>query len=141
MRARSATPQAGASPDESNRGVPATHTAWVLAQRSGQLLVVALALVAAFAIDWLLVPRSYPVAAAYGVSLILAALLMASPVIVAELGVLALALSITSNLLQAAPVGALVGNNAGLLAIGLMAVLLARQRKITRDRKRKCAVI
>src|SRR5207237_2973349 len=114
------------------------HTqAWVqqesmaLTERSRQLFVVGLALVAAFAIDWLLVPTSYPVAAAYGVSLILGAHLLASPVVVAALGVVALALSIASNLLQAAPIAAVAGNNAGLFAIGVLAVLLARQRKIT----------
>ena len=79
----------------------------------------------------MLVPTGYPVAAAYGVSLILGALLLASPVIVAAMGVVALALSIASNLLQAAPTAAIAGNNAGLLAIGVLAVLLARQRKIT----------
>jgi signal transduction histidine kinase len=94
------------------------------------LFLVALALVAAFAVDWLLVPTSYPVAAAYGVSLILAAHLLASPAVVAVLGVLALALSIASNVLQTAPIGALAGNTAGLLAIGVLAVLLTRQRKL-----------
>lgn len=131
MREGSATLMAGAPPEESIRAVPATRKPSVLVQRPLRLFVVALALAAAFAIDWLLVPTSYPVAAAYGVSLILAALLLASPVIVAELGVAALALSITSNLLQDAPVGALAGNNAGLLGIAVVAVLLARQRKIT----------
>jgi signal transduction histidine kinase len=153
MREGSATPLAGATPEESIRAAPATeghaHAAredalttstrtrrysrkvWLLAERSGPLLVVALALLAAFAIDWLLVPTSYPVAAAYGVSLILAAYLLASPAMVAALGGVALLLSMTSNLLQAAPTAALAGNNAGLLAIGVLAFLLARQRKIT----------
>jgi signal transduction histidine kinase len=142
----------GPTPEESFRAVPATeegvarddalisstHTrpnrraAWPrLVERSGRLLVVALALVAAFAVDWLLVPSSYPVAAAYGVSLILAAHLLASPAIVAALSAVALSLSTTSNLFQAAPTAALAGNNAGLLAIGVVAFLLARQRKIT----------
>jgi multisubunit Na+/H+ antiporter MnhE subunit len=92
MREGSATPQARATPEHSMRAVPATHKASVLAERWGHLFMVALALAAAFAIDWLVVPRSYPVSAAYGVSLILAALLLASPVIVAAVGVLALAL-------------------------------------------------
>jgi signal transduction histidine kinase len=151
MREGSATPLLGATPEESIRAVPATegHAAredalttstrtrgysrkvWLLAERSGPLLAVALALVAAFAIDWLLVPTSYPVAAAYGVSLILAAYLLASPAMVAALGGVALLLSVSSNLLQAAPTAALAGNNAGLLAIGVLAFLLARQRKIT----------
>src|SRR5207248_8559664 len=108
-----------------------SRKARLLAQRAGQLFLVALALVAAFAVDWLLVPTSYPVAAAYGVSLILAAHLLASPVAVAALGVVALALSVASNLLQAAPIAAIAGNNAGLLAIGVLAVLLAQQRRIT----------
>jgi signal transduction histidine kinase len=102
---------------------------WV--ERPRRLLVVALALVFAFAIDWLLVPSSYPVAAAYGVPLILAAYLLASPIIVAALGGVALSASIASNLLQTAPTAALAGNNAGLLAIGVLAFLLAHQRKIT----------
>ena len=131
MRERSATPQARATPEHSMRAVPATHKASVLAERWGHLFMVALALAAAFAIDWLVVPRSYPVSAAYGVSLILAALLLGSPVIVAAVGVLALALSISSNLLQATPVAAFAGNSAGLLAIAVVAVLLSRQRKIT----------
>jgi signal transduction histidine kinase len=151
MREGSATPLAGATPEESIRTLPTTEGSvaredalkastrtrgyssegWLLAERSGRLFVVALALVAAFAIDWLLVPTSYPVAAAYGVSLILAAYLLASPAMVAVLGGVAVLLSMTSNLLQAAPTGALAGNNAGLLAIGVLAFLLARQRKIT----------
>jgi signal transduction histidine kinase len=142
----------GPTPEESFRAEPATeegvarddaltsstHTRrysraeWPrLVGRSGGLLVVALALVSAFAMDWLLVPSSYPVAAAYGVSLILAAHLLASPAIVAALSAIALTLSITSNLFQAAPTAALAGNNAGLLAIGVVAFLLARQRKLT----------
>src|SRR5919205_2392422 len=55
-------------------------------RRQGRLLVVAMALLAAFAIDWLLVPTSYPVAAAYAVALILAAHLLTSPTAVAALG-------------------------------------------------------
>src|SRR5207253_151771 len=151
MREGSATPLARATPEESIRTLPTTEgrvareealttstrtraysgQVWLFAERSGRLFVVALALVAAFAIDWLLVPTSYPVAAAYGVSLILAAYLLASPAMVAALGGVALLLSMTSNLLQAAPTAALAGNNAGLLAIGALAFLLARQRKIT----------
>ena len=151
MREGSPTPLTGATPEEPIRAVPATEEgvgpedaltpstrmrdssrkAWLLADRSRQRFLVAVALVAAFAIDWLLVPTSYPVAAAYGVSLVLAAHLLAAPVTVAALGVVALALSITSNLLQAAPIAALAGNNAGLLVIGVLAVLLTRQRKIT----------
>ena len=151
MREGSATPLARATPEESIRTLPTTEgrvaredalttstrtraysgKVWLFAERSGRLFVVALALVAAFAIDWLLVPTSYPVAAAYGVSLILAAYLLASPAMVAALGGVALLLSMTSNLLQAAPTAALAGNNAGLLAIGALAFLLARQRKIT----------
>src|SRR5690242_8041541 len=126
MREPSSTPLAGATADESDR-----RKGRLLLRRTGQLFPVALALVAAFALDWLLVPTSYPVAAAYGVSLILAAHLLASPVAVAALGVVALALSIASNVLQAAPIAALAGNNAGLLAIGVLSVLLARQRRIT----------
>ena len=100
-------------------------------RRQGRLLVVAMALLAAFAIDWLLVPTTYPVAAAYGVALILAAHLLTSPAAVAALGAVALALSVASNLLQGAPTAALAGNNAGLLAIGVLAFLLVRQRKVT----------
>jgi signal transduction histidine kinase len=151
MREGSPTPLTVATPERPIRALPATEEGvgpedaltpstrtrdysrkvWLLADRSRQRFLVALALVAAFAVDWLLVPTSYPVAAAYGVSLILAAHLLASPVVVAALGVVALALSIASNLLQAAPIAAIAGNNAGLLAIGVLAVLLARQRKIT----------
>src|SRR5437870_10638082 len=114
MREGSATPLAGATSEESDRVVAATEEGgapedaptpflrtrddsrkvWLFADRSRQRFLVALALVAAFAIDWLLVPTSYPVAAAYGVSLILAAHLLASPVEVTALGALALALSI-----------------------------------------------
>src|SRR5439155_19586618 len=103
MREGSATPLAGATSEKSDRAVaateegvapeeaptPSTRTRGsskkvrLLAQRAGQLFLVALAHVAAFAVDWLLVPTSYPVAAAYGLSLILAAHLLASPVVVA----------------------------------------------------------
>jgi signal transduction histidine kinase len=149
MHEGSATPLPRGTPEQSNGAAPTTEghvarenalisstsgygrKAWRLAERSGRLFVVALALVAAFAIDWVLVPSSYPVAAAYGVSLILAAHLLASPVIVAAIGVAALALSSASNVLQAAPVAASGSNSAGLLAIAVLAVLLARQRKIT----------
>jgi signal transduction histidine kinase len=100
------------------------------AQRSARLLVVAAALLAALASDWFIVPISYPVAAAYGVPLILAAQLLASPITVAAVGGVALLLSITSNILQGAPVAALAANNTGLLAIALLAFLLSRQRKV-----------
>ncbi len=95
-----------------------------------RLFLVAAAIVAALAIDWFLVPTSYPVAAAYGVPLILAAQLLASPRTVAVVGGVALALSIGSNILQRAPVAALAANNTGLLAIALLAFLLTRQRKV-----------
>ena len=131
----SARPPAGATPEESVRAAHASERGATLAsarsgpgtsapawpgwaERSG-LLVVALALVSAFAIDWLLVPSSYPVAAAYGVPLILAAYLLASPLIVAALGGIALTASIASNVLQTAPTAALAGNNAGLLGIAV----------------------
>ena len=147
MREGSATPLAGATSEKSDRAVaateegvapeeaptPSTRTRGsskkvrLLAQRAGQLFLVALAHVAAFAVDWLLVPTSYPVAAAYGLSLILAAHLLASPVVVAALGVVALALSIASNLLQAAPIAAVAGNNAGLFAIGVPVIMTRLQ--------------
>ena len=100
---------------------------WI--QGTARPLVVAAALVAALASDWFLVPSGYPVAAAYGVPLILAAHLLASPTTVGAVGGVALALSIASNVLQGAPAAALAANSTGLLAIAVLAFLLARQRK------------
>src|SRR5689334_2400880 len=89
-----ATPE---QPDDALTPLTNTRGSSTWAERWRRWVLVALALLAAFGVDWLLVPSSYPVAAAYGVSLILAAHLLASPVTVAALGVVALALSITSN--------------------------------------------
>jgi hypothetical protein len=102
------------------------HRAW----RPERLFVIALSVVAAVAIDWLLAPNGYPVAAAYGISLLLAAQLLASPTAVAATGGIAFALSIASNMLQRAPLAALAADNAGLLAMSFLALLLARQTKV-----------
>jgi hypothetical protein len=66
------------------------------------VLLVGAALLAALAIDWLLATWSYPVAAAYGVSLLVAAHVL-SPLGVAVTTSLALVLSVMSNNLQGAP--------------------------------------
>src|SRR5579884_1746134 len=99
---------------------------WLLAR----LLAVAAALALAAAIDWLVAPIGYPVAAIYGAALLLAAHLLA-PAVVAVVAGLALLLSAGSNFLQHAPTGAAATSSAGLLAIGVLAVLLARQRQVT----------
>lgn len=99
-------------------------------------LTVGAALVAALAVDWLLAPASYPVAAAYGVALLLAARLLA-PRGVAMTAVAALVLSIASNAFQQAPTMAAVADNAGLLAIGLLAYLVARQRQLSEAARRR----
>ena len=96
--------------------------------RRGMLLVGA-ALLAALAVDWFLAPWSYPVAAAYGVSLLVAAHVL-SPRGVAVTMALALVLSVVSNNLQGAPAAAWLADNTGLVALGLLAVLLARQHEV-----------
>ena len=98
------------------------------------LLVVA-GLLAAVGIDWLFVPWSYPVAAAYGIALLLAAQFL-SPRAVMVTTCVALLLSVTSNNLQGAPVAAWLADNASLLLLGMLSWLLARQRKVARDARR-----
>jgi hypothetical protein len=93
-------------------------------------LLVLVTLLAALAVDWLLAPNSYPVAAAYGIALLVAAQLL-TPKSVALTTVGALGLSVGSNALQQAPGMAAASDNAGLLAIGILAFLLARQRQIS----------
>jgi signal transduction histidine kinase len=96
---------------------------------SGVLLVGA-ALLAALAVDWFLATRSYPVAAAYGVSLLLAAHYL-PPRAVVLTTCLALVLSVVSNNLQHAPAAAWLADNAGLVGLGALALLLAREREVT----------
>src|ERR1051326_8302776 len=98
------------------------------------LLVVA-GLLAAVGIDWLFVPWSYPVGAAYGIALLLAAQFL-SPRAVMVTTCVALLLSVTSNNLQGAPVAAWLADNASLLLLGMLSWLLARQRKVARDARR-----
>jgi signal transduction histidine kinase len=98
--------------------------------------LVAISLLGALAIDWLLAPTSYPVGAAYGIALLLAAQWL-SPKSVALVTACAVGLSVGSNVQQGAPTMAAAADNSGLLAIGVLAILLARQRQITeaaRDR-------
>src|SRR5919199_3848367 len=113
-------------PDLSERG-DHLQPGWPLV--SGVLLVGA-ALLAALAVDWLLATWSYPVAAAYGVALLVAAHVLSPRGVVATTG-LALVLSVVSNNLQGAPLAAWLADNTGLVGLGLLAVLLARQREIT----------
>jgi signal transduction histidine kinase len=94
------------------------------------LLLVGAALLAALAVDWFLAPRSYPVAAAYGVSLLVAAHFLSLRGVAVTAG-LALVLSVVSNNLQGAPAAAWLADNTGLVGLGLLAVLLARQREVT----------
>src|SRR5207244_9802301 len=100
-------------------------------RRIPAVLLVGEAMVLALAIDWLLVPRSYPVAAAYGVALLLAAHLLRPAAVVITM-CLALALSVASNLLQGAPSAAWLTDNTSLLLLGALAWLLARQREVAR---------
>ena len=93
-------------------------------------LLVLVTLLAALAVDWLLAPNSYPVAATYGIALLVAAQLL-TPKSVALTTAGAFGLSIGSNALQHAPGMAAASDNAGLLAIGILAFLLARQRQIS----------
>ena len=113
-------------PDLSERG-DHLQPGWPLV--SGVLLVGA-ALLAALAVDWLLATWSYPVAAAYGVALLVAAHVLSPRGVVATTG-LALVLSVVSNNLQGAPLAAWLADNTGLVGLGVLAVLLARQREVT----------
>ena len=100
-----------------------------------ELLIVA-SLFGALAVDWLLAPTSYPVAAAYGIALVLAAQLL-NPKSIIVLTACAVGLSVSSNVLQGAPTTAVVADNSALFAIGVLAYLLTRQRQISeaaRDR-------
>jgi signal transduction histidine kinase len=106
---------------------------------SGTLLVGA-ALLAALVVDWFLATRSYPVAAAYGVSLLIAAQSL-SPRAVAVTGCLALLLSVLSNNLQNAPTAAWLADNTGLIGLGVLAVLLARQREVTHSARQRSEAI
>jgi signal transduction histidine kinase len=122
---------------------PRHLAAWARAQvaalrgsRNARVSLVAASLLGALAIDWLLAPTSYPVGAAYGIALLLAAQLL-SPRSVALVTACAVGLSVASNVQQGAPTMAAAADNSGLLAIGVLAFLLARQRQITeaaRDR-------
>ena len=93
-------------------------------------MLVGAVLLAALAVDWLLATWSYPVAAAYGVALLVAAHVL-SPRGVAVTTGLALVISVVSNNLQGAPAAAWLADNTGLVALGVLAVLLARQREVT----------
>jgi signal transduction histidine kinase len=95
----------------------------------GAWVLVGSALLAALAVDWFLATRSYPVAAAYGVSLLIAAHFL-SPRAVLLATCLALVLSVLSNLLQNAPALAWLADNTGLVGLGVLALLLARQREV-----------
>ena len=87
-----------------------------------------MALAAAFGIDWLLAPNSYPVAAAYGVALLIAAQLL-SPrgVAVASGGAVILRAS-AATCYSKPPRWRPRRIMRALLAIGVLAFLLARQR-------------
>ena len=122
----------GAPAEGPNRGVVGSAAHDHLPNRapllSGMLLVGA-ALLAALVVDWFLATWSYPVAAAYGVSLLLAAHFF-PPRAVAATGGLALLLSVLSSTLQGAPAAAWVADNTGLVGLGVLAVLLAREREV-----------
>ena len=96
-----------------------------------RVLLVGAGLLVALAIDWLLVPWSYPVAAAYGVALLLAAHVL-PPRAVVVTTCLALGLSVASNNLQGAPLAAWLADNMSLVVLGVLAWLLARQREVAR---------
>jgi signal transduction histidine kinase len=109
-------------------------TVWRKVLPSGTLLVGA-ALLAALFVDWFLATPSYPVAAAYGVSLLIAAHLL-SPRAIALTTCVALMLSVVSNNLQNAPAAAWLADNTGLVALGVLALLLGRQRVATQAARR-----
>jgi signal transduction histidine kinase len=115
-----------ARPDLTERGDHFQHGR----PRVSGVLLVGAALVAALAVDWFLVTWSYPVAAAYGVSLLVAAHVL-SPRGVAVTTGLALVLSVVSNNLQGAPAAAWLADNTSLVGLGVLACLLARQREVT----------
>jgi signal transduction histidine kinase len=123
--ANSAVPDGHARLGGARMGEPLALLAHQASRRPA--LAVAVALAAALGIDWLLAPNSYPVAAAYGVALLIAAQLLSPRGVVVASGA-AVMLSLGSNVLQQAPMMAAAADNAGLLAIGVLAFLLARQR-------------
>jgi signal transduction histidine kinase len=98
--------------------------------------VVAVALVAAVAIDWLLLPSGYPVAVVYGIPLLLAAHRL-TPSASAVTSSVALVLNGAGSIVKAAPTSASVAESGGLLAMGVLAVLLARQRHTTEGARRR----
>ena len=104
-----------------------------------RLVLVGAALVAALALDWFVVPWSYPVAAAYGVSLLLAARVL-PPRAVVVTTFIALVMSAGSNNLQGAPAAAWVADDTGLVLIGLLAWLLARERETARRARQSSEV-
>jgi signal transduction histidine kinase len=92
------------------------------------LLFVSVCLLAAAAVDWLVVPWSYPVAAAYGIALLLAAHVLPRRGVIVTTSV-ALGLSATSSIVQGAPAAAALADNASLVVVGALAWMLARQRE------------
>jgi signal transduction histidine kinase len=112
---------------------PRRHSAgagWRWESRYTHLLGVAAALVAALLIDWLLQPSGYPVAAAYGIPLLLAAHLLSAAGVAGTCGA-ALALNIVTDGFQREAPASSAAENVAILAIGVLAFLLARQRLVS----------
>jgi hypothetical protein len=96
-------------------------------------LLVGAALLAALVVDWFLATPSYPVAAAYGLSLLIAAHVLPPRDVAVTTG-LVLVLSVLSSNLQNAPAAAWLADNTGLVGLGVLAFLLARQREVAHRR-------
>jgi len=99
----------------------------VRTQRIAAHLVVAAAYLAAVLVDWALTSPGYPVAAVYGVSLVLAAVLLEWQA-VAVLSIAAVATSAFSNVAQRAPFDVVVFATLSLATIGALAAAVSRQR-------------
>src|SRR5579872_3657381 len=122
----------GPSPD--HRSAARRLAAPLYAQQTGslslrRLLMIGVCLLAAVAIDWFVVPWSYPVVAAYGVCLLLAAHALPPRGVIGTTCV-ALALSVASSSIQHAPLAAAAADNTSLVVVGVLAWLLARQREV-----------
>lgn len=103
-------------------------------KRAAAFVVAALGI--AFAVDWFLVPWSYPIAALYVVSFLIAALAF-KPRVVTVVGAVAWLLSTVTTLMQGAPLGALASASVSLIGTAFSAVLLARQREAAAQRRQE----
>ncbi|MCC6174871.1 MAG: PAS domain S-box protein [Chloroflexi bacterium] len=101
--------------------------------------VVAASLAVAWAVDWYLVPWGYPVAAIYGLPVVLAAWRLPAH-LVGLTAAFALAISVTSSIVQHAPLVAWSVDNFGLALIGAVTGLFVEQRHAAARNARQAAV-